>query len=232
MFATPLLIILVLSLGLYLSFVKYPVFDIDNIEIFGTKNFVNETDLRELARTRAYGRNLFSFSSKKLRESLLKDFQGAKDLLIGKKMPSTIKITVIERVPLALIHDPELANFFLVDEDGYVLGQVEPGTTNFPEISYSGAIEVGYFLDEETVSIYFELLKAIDVEKIAASSMSVHSDHVAMYVEGAVEVFVAKDKNIPQVISTLSRLLKQLATEGKDVKRVDLRYDKVIVSYW
>lgn len=230
-YLTTFLILVIVGLGSYLVFSKYRVFDIDQLEIEGAKSFVNETDLFELARKRSFGQNLLSFNSSEFEESLKETFQGAKELYVSKKLPNTLKLTVIEREPLAIIHNVEKENFYLIDEDGYVLGQVESGTTNYPKIAYSGEIEVGYFLDEEIVSIYFELLRSLDIEKISASSMSVSPRYVSLYTNDSVEVLVGKDKDIPQVISTLSNLLKQLATEGKDVKRVDLRYDKVIVSY-
>jgi cell division septal protein FtsQ len=230
-FITPLLVLLIIGFSGYLLFVKYRLFDINNIEVSGTKSFVNEIDLKELARMRAYDKNIFTFNSNEFKKSLLHDFQGAKDIFVSKKLPRTISINIVERIPLAITHDFQKANFFLIDEDGYVLGQIEPNTSNFPEISYEGEIEVGFFLDKEAVSIYIQLLKSIDSEKLSASSMSVRSDYVTMYIGNAIEVLVGKDKDVPKTISTLSILLKQLATEGKDVKRVDLRYDKVIVSY-
>ncbi|MBT7349415.1 FtsQ-type POTRA domain-containing protein [candidate division WWE3 bacterium] len=230
-YLTTTLVLIILGLGGYLVFVKHRYFDIQNLQVTGTKSFVSETDLLEVAKSRAYGHNLLSFDTSEFELSLMDTFQGAREIYASKKLPNVVKIEIIEREPLAIIHNLEREHFFLIDGDGYVLGQIEPGTSNFPEISYSGAIEVGYFLEKEIVSVYFELLSSLDNEKLSASSMSVSPRYVSLYTDDSIEVLVGKDKDIPQIVSVLSDLLKQLSTEGKDVKRVDLRYDKVIVSY-
>ena len=230
-YITTALIVIAILLGCYLVFLKKPVFNIKNIEVTGTRNFVSEMDLLEISKSRSYGHNILNFNIADFETSLLESFHGARAIKISKKYPSTLKLDVYEREPLAIVHDTERENFFLIDGDGYILGQIEPDTTNFPKISYSGDLEVGYFLEKEVVAIYFELLNALDNEKISASSMSAHPSYVSLYTGNSVEVFVGKDKNIAEVVSALSTLLKQLATEGRHVRRVDLRYDKVIVSY-
>lgn len=226
----PVSLLLVLGL-VYLIFTESEFLIVKTVEIEGATSFVNLTDIKELSSTRVMGKNIMSVNITGLRTSLLETFQGAKDILIARKPPSTIKIFVIERTPLAVISNNKNEYQYLVDEDGYVLGQVKPGTTNLPEVRYKHEIAVGFFLNSESVSAYFEVLKALDSEKLFASSMSVQSDYLTLFVKDGIEVLIGSNKNITDTVSTLSSLLDQLLAEGKNVKRVDLRYDKVIVSY-
>ncbi|OGC47127.1 hypothetical protein A2886_00575 [candidate division WWE3 bacterium RIFCSPHIGHO2_01_FULL_42_13] len=230
-YITLFLVLLIIVLSGYIVFIERGAFRIQSVEVTGTKSFVSQVDVAELVKSRAFGQNILIFNSGALETSLLESFQGAKEIFVRKSFPSTLKISVIERTPAVVMYDEKKENFYLVDEEGYVLGQIEPGTTNFPEILYSGQIAVGYFLDENLVSAYFGLLQALDVEKISASSMSVHSDYVSLFIPDSIEVLVSRERNVYEAASLLSALLKQLATQGRDVKRVDLRYDKVIVSY-
>lgn len=230
-YITPLLSILVLCAFFYLIFIKFEFFNIKNMEVSGIQSFVSEIDLRELAKSRSYGKNIFVFSAKDLERSLSADFQGAKKIFVSKKLPSTIKIQVVERKPLAVIRKSSNDTHFLIDEDGYVLGQIDASVNTFPVISYEGEIEVGYFLDKKTISVYFQLLSSLDSEKISASSMSIHSNYISLFTSKNVEVLIGMYKDIKDSVVLLGKLLSQMASEGKDVKRVDLRYDKVIVSY-
>jgi cell division septal protein FtsQ len=228
---TFVLVGIALFLGLYLIFIKFDLLSVARVEVVGAQSFVNSTDLTELAKSRAYGKNIITFPVKDLEDSLRENFQGARSLNISKKYPQTLVITVIERVPLAILHNDLNENHYLVDEEGYVLGIVDANTTNLPKVFYAEEIAVGYFLDQKLVSVYFELLAAVDESEVQISSASVHKDFIVAYSVGSVEILLGVDKNIKESIIVLADLLKQLATEGKDARRIDMRYDKVVVSY-
>jgi len=230
-FLTPLLVLSISAVSIYFIVFKLGIFYISDIKINGAKTFVNPTDIYELAKTRSYGKNIFTFSDQELQKSLTKDFQGAKQLSVRKQFPDKISIDVIERLPIAVVSKPGIPEHYMVDEDGYVLGVVDKEKTNLPNILYEGDISVGYFLNKDLLATYFEVLKSSDVEKINASSMSLHSDFLSMYVDDSVEVLIGEDKDIPKTIKVVAHLLTQLKTEGKSVKKIDLRFDKVIVSY-
>ena len=230
-YITYFLVVLITFLVIYILFIERSTFAIRNVEVEGAKSFVSAVDVAELVKSRSFGQNILLFDSGALKASLLDSFQGAKEIFVQKKFPATLRIIVVERTPAVLVYKEVQENLYLVDDEGYVLGQVAPGTSNFPKISYDGEIAVGYFLDRSLFSAYFELLHALDEEKINASSMSVQSDYISLFIPDSIEVLIGKDKDALEAASLLSALLKQLSAQGKDVKRVDLRYDKVIVSY-
>lgn len=230
-FITPTLIIAVFVLGFYALFYKFHYFDIHNIEVVGTKSFVSKIDLLELAKSRSYEKNIFFINTQEFSTSLKKDFQGAKNIIIKKKYPNTLIIEVEERIPLALVHNEDKENLFLVDKDGYVLGQVAPETSNFPKIFYQGEIAVGYFLDKESIEMYFWVISATDSLKLTVNAASIYDNYLIMIVEDDVEVLLGKDKDIQDSMDALATLMLQLKSQSKDVAKIDLRYDKVIVSY-
>src|SRR3989344_6119376 len=169
----PFLLLLALGLFYYLLVERVGFFNISSIEVQGAKSYVNETDLKELAKTRAYGKKIFAFDSNDLEKSLSESFQGAREIKVSKRFPSTLAIYVTERSPIAIVHVATSSEEFLVDESGYVLGQIAAGTSNLPKVSYEGNIEVGYFLSSNSVSVYFDLLRALDKEQVAVSSASI-----------------------------------------------------------
>jgi cell division septal protein FtsQ len=228
---TPILVLAITGVSMYFILFKLDIFYISDIQVIGAKTFVSSTDIFELAKTRSYGKNIFTYSTEDLQNSLRKDFQGAKEIYVHKQFPDKVSIFVIERVPVAVMTTKKSNENFVVDEDGYVLGIVDPQKTNLPRILYNGDISVGYFLNKESLAVYFDVLKSSDAERLKASSMSLHSDYISMYVDDTVEVLIGKDKDIPKAIKVISSILTQLKTEGKNVKKIDLRFEKVIVSY-
>lgn len=217
--------------GLVYVFFKLDYFDISDVEIKGVKNFVSSTDLNELAESRSLGKNIFLFKKRKLEESLKKDFQGAKTILIRRKLPSTLVVNVEERVALAVVKDLQ-DDYFLVDNEGYVLGKIDPSKTNLPKVNYGADISVGFILEPGLVLRFLSLLKVLDENKILVSDLTITSEHISFYIDSNdVQVLISNKKSEKESVEVLGSLLEKLSTEGKDPSLIDLRYDKVVVSY-
>ena len=234
----------VFLVGYYLL-VESGFFAIAEVAVSGAHTFVSETDLSALVNQRVRGQNIFLLKSAELENVLLTNFQGAKGVAVAKVLPKRIVVNVVERTPLAVIYSSGWSNGYLVDDVGYVLGIVDPKKTLIPKIDYNGErsetletdgthegdVRVGYFLDEKLVRTYVVILKAIDREKLHATSMLIGKDELILGISGSVDVVLATNKDIDASVSTLSLLLKQLAADGRKPKRIDLRYDKVVVLF-
>lgn len=233
-FYKPIVLILVLTSMLsllYYFFFKLNFFDVTTTQIIGVQKYVSENDLRELLNNKVYGTNIFSIDVNKLQKNLMTTFLGAKGISISRDFPRTIIVEVEERVPLALIFNKVSEDIYMVDEDGYVLGLIEPGNNKLPKIEYDGEIRIGIFINKKMVPIYTQLMLALKDDNVLASSMSFSSSYTSLFVDDSVEVLIGNEKDKRVSISIVANLLKQLTFEGKKPKKIDLRYDKVIVSY-
>jgi cell division septal protein FtsQ len=220
-----------LSYGVYYIVFISSFFKIAHINITGTKSFVNLVDITEVAKENVSGLSIFRVDSGEAEKKLLEAFQGAKDIKVGKRYPSTISVKVFERSPVALVHNSNSEEYFLVDEDGYILGIIDRNRTNLPEIKYEGEIKVGTFVDKRMVPLYMELVNALNEEKLRVSSMSFYPKYALVYINDGIETYISNDRDKTESIRTASALIKQLLLEGKKIEKIDLRYDKVIVSY-
>ncbi len=215
----------------YYFFYHSDFFKIDSIRIEGAKSFVNQTDLEEVVMGNTFGHSIFMLDSQELKKILQETFQGSKEIRVFKIYPKTVGVEVFERVPLALVHNSNSSEVYMVDMDGYVLGIVDEERTNLPRIKYEGDIKVGHFVDQKLVPVFMELVGALNDNRVNASSVSFFPNYATLYVSEGVEVLVSNDKSKTDSIRILNDLLKQTETEGKRIKKVDLRYNKVIVSY-
>ncbi|MFC1756288.1 cell division protein FtsQ/DivIB, partial [Patescibacteria group bacterium] len=80
------------------------LFRIENIIVEGTREYVNPHDVTLLAENNIKGENIFKFEKESLAEKLESNLLGAKKYEIKKEYPGTIRITVFERVPIAMIY--------------------------------------------------------------------------------------------------------------------------------
>jgi len=207
-----------------------PIFDIKHINVSGTSEFVNPTDVNLIAESNTKGKNIFRFNKNSLAEKLEGNLLGAKIYKIKKVLPSTLDISVQERTPIAILYKNN-NEFFFVDEDGYVLGYADVGNKELPKIKYDKEIKVGLFIDKNLVPIYLELTKLFTEQEVNVSSMSFDPKHVNLYLEDGPEVLVGNEKNKSEALKTVVALIKEAELEDKQVRRIDLRYDKVIVLF-
>jgi cell division septal protein FtsQ len=201
------------------------------IKVTGVRSFVNITDITEVAKENVIGSSIFTVNSVKTQNKLMETFQGAEEIKVIKKYPSTINVKVRERSPVALVHHTNSDDYFLVDGEGYILGIIDRERTNLPEITYEGEIKVGTFVDKRMVPLYMELVNSLNEEKLKVSSMSFYPKYALVYINDGIETFISNDRDKSESVRTASALIKQLVLEGKKIKKIDLRYDKVIVSY-
>ena len=218
-------------LAMYHFFFRSNYFTISEIRVVGAKSFVNKTDIQTVLNTTLLHTNLLLLNAKDTSELLHRNFQGGKEFIFSRFLPSTLEVKVIERVPLALVYNDSSPNYFMIDDDGYILGVVDRNQTNLPQIKYEGAVKVGEFINKELVPAYLELVSALDNEKFNVTSMSFYPKYARIYLSDSAEIFIGNDKNKTQAVKIAGQIKNQVELEKKMVNKIDLRYDKVIVSY-
>lgn len=205
-------------------------FKIASVSIEGTERFVSTEDVRNIVERNAFGTFIFSVDEKSLSEIISKSFLGAKNVFVKKDYPNSLNVFIEERVPVAFVYNNE-DEFYLIDADGYVLGMVTDGLQDLPRISYEGSVLVGTFLDKDIIPISIEILKFADREDLRISSMSFTPNYAKLYLNVGPEVFMGYTKEIEKSLRTIKALLNSSKSNEEVIKKIDLRYDKVIVLY-
>ncbi len=222
--------LLCLFLGIFFGMLQTEDFlQIKSLEVTGTKTYVSKQDIETIAKGSSFGRNFFAVNTYKIEQDLKDNFLGASDIKVKKSVKGTLVINVVERKPIALLIQKD--NTYVVDEEGYVLGYMDPSTTNLPKIKYEGKVRVGFFIDKALVPVYSDIIKRLDEEKIKVSSISMNEYDVRMYVDKGTEVIVSRKSYDGSFSTRLKEVLNYLKSSGKSARSIDLRYDKVILSF-
>lgn len=205
-------------------------FKISSINISGTGEFVSYDDVKSVVSNATLEKYIFSVDEVSVAENVKKSFLGAKDVTVTRNYPHSIDVTVEERIPLAIAYNDDNEGF-LIDSEGFVLGVVDSNVFDLPKIKYEGPIMVGTFLEKDIIPVSIEIIEFAEKEDLKISSMSFKPALVHMFVGRSTEVFMGYDKEIEQSLKTIKTLVKKSDVEGTLLKKVDLRYDKVIVLY-
>lgn len=233
-FVKTLSILLIVVLVAYFvndAFANSQRFKVKSFTYSGVVKFVNEEDFKKVVAANVVGQNIFKLDQKALETSLKKNFLGIQTIKIYKKYFEELNLQVQERVPMAIAVDNTQTRF-LIDIDGYVLGLVEDSYFDLPSLNYDEQLHVGQFVDKTIVPITMEIINESKVEQVRVSSVSFKPDHNSFYAGQMTTVYLNKDENIKDAFKIVARLLAKGALEGKNVAKIDLRYDKVIVLYY
>lgn len=201
---------------------------ITDVTITGPQRFVNIGDVKILVNSNVSGKNYFVINTSALENTLIANFLGARTVTVTKKFPHAINVLIEERVPMAIVYKNE--DSYLIDGDGFVLGAIQKDFLELPRIKYDGDIKIGEFLDKAIVPVCMEILHEAEQGGLKVSSMSFSPRYTELYANN-VAAYIGNDKNKRAAMETIGALIKKLGSEGKFPKKVDLRYDKVIVLY-
>ena len=233
-FAITILILSIVSGLLFYAYnyaEKRGLLNINKIEISGASNYVNYDDLEKISGSNLIGKKYFSVDLNAVSKVLQENFLGAKHITLERGSIGEVKILVEERIPLAILFAKPNNKSYLIDSDGYVLGEVEGNASGLPVVNYSKSVVIGSFVEKDVAPITIEILKLSEKNDLRVSSISYYPKYTSLFVFNGVEVRIANDKNRENSISLISSLLKRTGNDGKKISKIDLRFDKVIVSY-
>jgi len=216
-------------------YLKYLPLNIESVKIVGAERFVNKDDVGSIVRENVVGKNILFMSKKELEEVIANNFLAARSVEIKKILPKTLAITISERVPIALVYPSDAAEqskeFYFVDLEGFVLGLADKQSTNLPVINYTQEVEVGRFIESGAVKYYFDLIKVLDEDGVLVSTISSYPRYTQFFTrEGTRVLFNNEESPRPQA-KVLTRLMDAFKAEGKEVRKIDLRFGKVIVEF-
>ncbi|MDC0449126.1 FtsQ-type POTRA domain-containing protein [bacterium] len=207
------------------------LFEIKNIQISGVSTYVNRPDIESVAAGIARSKNIFLLKKSDLRDQLHKSFLAAQDISCQKKLPDTLIVTVTERRPVARVKGANSEDYFLMDGEGYVLGIADETFIEFPVVHYGEDVMAGTFLNAEIIPLSHQIINGAIEHELQISSMSFTLREVQVHLEGGTTVFINTQKEVHDCMDAISSLLKNADLEGKAISKIDLRYDKVVVSY-
>lgn len=133
-----------------------PYFYVSSVQVDGNKKLSNN-EILKLSGIKE-GDNIFSIDLNKVRDQILKN-PWIKNVSIERRLPDTISIHIVERVPFGLVRINE--RIYMVDSDGTPFKPLKP------KDSFSAPIITGVELSEIATNNYQDLAALVDSSKMA-----------------------------------------------------------------
>ncbi|MDD4334846.1 MAG: FtsQ-type POTRA domain-containing protein [Desulfotomaculaceae bacterium] len=208
-----------------------PVFEVREVLVRGNY-FLSEEKILAVADI-SIGVNIFKLKITDI-TSNLKQLPMIKETQVARSLPSSVVITVVERVPLGLL--PAKEGFINVDEDGVYLARAGAGTPGLPVIT---GVEVdlagpGQVLESE------KLRTALDVIKELPAGATANLTEIHVGEDGLINIYTTEGYQcrfgLPQEIQEKGKIFQQVLLElrkqGAKINYIDLSYAGQPVVYY
>ncbi len=236
----PFLVLIKVSvLGIFLLFLAKSViatglFHIVDITLTGETSFVSPKDIKTVLDQNLLGKNLLYVKPDQVSLSITSAFPALRSVSIKKVYPDKVQVDVFERVPVALLTTDD-SSFYLIDKEGYILGFLgDFKDSAYPVLKYATGAEVigvGRFVQMSKFSKLITFLSILRDNDVAISSVTAFDNNLDLLLKTGTHVFASFDKDLTSSTILLKDTLRKYSLENVVLKKVDLRYDNLVVEY-
>lgn len=180
------------------------------------------------------GIRLFQLDVTKVEKKLIDNFPFVKEVYVSKRVPNSLSIKIVERIPTLKLVKDKLS--YLMDDDGMILGvctDFENYCENVPTITvlhYLGMIEVGvkpFITEVDEVINLAENEKdlSLDIQEFLIPEESV----ISVSFEDSTKAIFSTQKDIAEQIGVYSYTRENLILKNESFKEIDLRFDRPVI---
>ncbi|WP_066634782.1 cell division protein FtsQ/DivIB [Desulfolucanica intricata] len=179
------------------------------------------------------GQNIFKLD-RKIVEKKIKYLPVIKNVEVTRNLPSTVIITVEERVAIGIL--PVKDGFVQVDMDGIPLRKAEITNAELPvitgvEVDFK---DIGEKINSKELDTVLKTINSLPVEILPELS-EVHFDNegrIQLYMLDGIQCRLGLPEKIEQKGRILLEVMQELETQGKKIEYIDLSYfGKPVVKY-
>lgn len=221
-----LTLILISLPALFYFVLKSPTFLVKNIIITTDYDIsANQELVKILEKTK--GQNIFLVNEKELAQKLASSDIKIKEVSVKKEFSGKLLVNIQSRQALAII--PWGNKFFLVDKEGFIFDEKEQ-SVGLPIFNLGlQNIGVGSRIDDKENNILLILGALAGKEEI--KSIETREEEIQMKLGGEILVLFPTTNEINAKIDSLQMILKRLRIEGKKPTKIDLRFEKPVVTF-
>ena len=228
--------ILLITLITYLAF-TLNIFYVQSLEIESLEaevlTYVDREEIED-SLVDFIGMRLFQLDTSSVESKLSEDFTFIKESFVSKRVPNSLSIKIVERVPTLNLTKGKIS--YLLDDEGLVLGlctDYESYCDKVPIVTvsnYVGEIEVGeipFIIEVDEVIELAESEKelGLDIQEFLIPEDTV----ISVYFEDSTRAIFSVDKDISEQINEYSYTRENLLLKNDPFKEIDMRFDRPVI---
>jgi len=176
-------------------------------------------------------KNILLLSPSKLSEQITENHPEFFQVEIKKQLPQDLLVGIQVRRAVVAIGQEE-GDFYLVDNEGVLLAKSKD-TASLPKILIANEPDqnIGEKIKEEILLKEIQILHGSQLRLLEPKSSKTVSERIIeVRFKDGLQVLFSTQKEIKSQLDSLQFILERTKIEGEKPKRIDLRFDKPIIS--
>lgn len=211
-----------------LIFFIHKIFSVKTIIVNGSGN-LTISGLEEIKNN-----NILFLQKDEIQKKLLKQNPFIKDIAITIAYPTTLKIQIIKNNIFAYLKSN--TKYLYLSMEGRILKKIKDKPENIPEIKYYQIIDeythnIGDFLENKDITTALYYIKSLQQLGINTDSVDISSFDMLVCKEEDREIVFSINKDNASQIYSVEQIVKKFRIEGKQYKKIDVRFEKAIVTF-
>jgi cell division septal protein FtsQ len=196
-----------------------------------------------------FGKNLIFLKKEEISKKFLSEHYVVKNLKIKKVLPNKLVFELEKRKEVAVLgfelklEEKETTSsgkpvfettkdFFLVDEEGVVIKKENDPLLPLILLSEQLSLNVGQQVPQREIVEAIKFLTTLRLNLLEPKIAKITSPYsLTVWLKDGEEVVFSLKKEIQVQVDSLQFILSRSKIEGKEIKKIDLRFDKPVVSY-
>jgi len=204
-------------------------FLIKKVELISDKKFLlaNKDEL--------INKNLIFINQDKVAKKIILENSLLRQVIINKVWPVTLKVTVYFYDPMAALIVNQ--GFFNLSTDGRILSKIKDGQPSLPIINYyqklnGNSFQTGDWIDYKDIQqtlFFIDKLRQINLSPLTIDIKG--QDMLVFNLTGDKKIVFSNEKKKELQDYQLELIIKQFKIEGKEFKKIDLRFNKPVITF-
>ncbi|MDO8610364.1 MAG: FtsQ-type POTRA domain-containing protein [bacterium] len=215
-------------IGLAFLYIGKNIFVIRKIQIFGINPKISIIGLSGYQNT-----NLILLHEKSVEKNIFNQNSMIKTIHIDKKFPDTLQVTVSMYIPIAYT-ESSIENFIL-SSDGRILKKSKE-VGDLPLIHYYQKLNkysfgIGEYISYKDMLYALYFLDHVMDFGVRFNRIDINGFNMLLCKVDDKEIIFTAEKSKETQLYELEQIIKQFKVEGRNYKRIDLRFDKPVVAF-
>lgn len=219
-------IFILFIVAVYAIFVS-SFFKVQEIKLaFVESKRLDKTAVEEALKNEAQGKNILFLNTRLVEKNLKQKFLPLDSVKFKKDLPKRLEVEIKEREPLLRVMIGE--STFLADKNG-LLFAMSSLDEKIPLVVIEEKLNLGSYIDSKGVVFILQVLTSINPESV--QEVSFQEESVIKLRSYETDIYFTLEKEVAEQLMTLSVLEESYKIKGKRLKRIDLRFDRPVISY-
>jgi len=179
-----------------------------------------------------FGKNIIFFPTEAVKKEIFREKPTLKAVKIKKKLPNKLIFELKEREGIVALGLEGEQGFYIVDSEGVLLAKTKNSSLPLILLSQPIGLDIGQKIEEEEILRAINFLTNLRLNLFEPKQARIISPFsLEVLLKGDVTLLFSLKKEAQIQLDSLQFIFSRSKIEGKTIRKIDLRFDKPVLTY-